>query len=85
MPKTTYSKTEEMINNLCSNGMYELSTLEMTAVIVKIIGSDPRTIKNAIKTMLTTGLIKVSDKGFKLCPTKNTREEEEKNTQFVKD
>ena len=72
MGATTFSKCETMVHNLLSHGKDKLLDYELTLALTKNIGSDPRTLKNALALMVATGLIKQVKGGFKLCRIKTT-------------
>lgn len=57
MGKTIYSKCEDLIEAFRDAGREEIHETELIAAIARLIGSDQRTIKNAINTLIVTELI----------------------------
>jgi len=64
MGMTVYSKVKDLINSL---NVEELTLPQLQALVMRHIGSMDSTVRNAIKTMNDTGLIKdIGDGKFKI-------------------
>ncbi len=55
--RTTYSRLREMLLDHCRRGHKELSFGTLEVLIIKHIGSNPRTITEAMRTMVKTKLL----------------------------
>lgn len=64
MPTTNYKKSEELLKNFKNE---RIGFMKLQSLIMREIGSDPRTISNTIRLMLDTRLIKdVGESHFKV-------------------
>jgi len=71
MGRTTYDKLQDFVEKIKHNKTIGYMTLQK---FVKLhIGSDPRTVENAIRTMIETDMLKdIGDCQFEICQTKTT-------------